>query len=163
MLKVRFIFGLLLFFTLATVSYAQNIDRFGAAGFSYFKSGTPQFQGGAALGLQIAPRTISFTDMSVGPVKDTSQIQIAGQRLQYTFRTGFAVQIYQLTPSWSLWGLSDIGLAADGKVTARSFQYGGFIDKHVGKGWGVLLIISAENSVQTGTDFSPRIYIRKKL
>jgi hypothetical protein len=161
--KTPSLFPLILCALLLSASSASAQEKIGAAGIGYFQSGHPQFQGGAALGFSIAPRTISFTDMVIGATKDEGRITVAGQRLQYSFRTGFAVKIYQITPSWTLWGLSDIGLAADGKSIGRSFQYGGFLDKSVGKGWGFLMILSAENTVQTGTDFSPRIYIRKKL
>lgn len=158
------IFLVTILILLSAPAFAQTpTEKYGAFGLAYFNSGTPNIQGWAALGIPISEKTISYTDYDIAPIKSGGQASVAGVRLQYAIRTGLAYRIYNVTNSWSLWGLGNIGLAADGRAITRSFQYGGFLDKSIGKGWGVMLILSGEDSGATGRDFAPRIGIRKKL
>ena len=96
-------------------------------------------------------------------VKEGTQFTVAGLKLRYTIRTGLAYRIAQVTNTWSLWGLAAPGFSADGEKLLSNFEFGGFIHKDVGKGWGCLVALTAEKASNSATDFAPRLGITKKF
>jgi hypothetical protein len=54
-------------------------------------------------------------------------------------------------------------MAANGSVLVGAFEYGGFIDQALGKGWGLIVILSAQRDAINGTRFNPGFGLRKKL
>jgi len=153
----------LCFFRGGSAVAQDQTTRFGAAGLGYYSTATPNIQGFAALGIPISDTIISYTAYEVYPVKEGGNVQFVGHRLQYDIGTGAAYKIKQVTPSWSLWGLGKAGLSTSGESTRAMFEYGAFVDKGVGKGWGVLLIMSAKYDADNGNVFSPRFGVRKQF
>lgn len=153
----------LLFFPAAGLAQEQPAN-IGVFGLGYSGDGAPGLLGFSAYGRLVAARTAIFTDYEIlrADEKD-AMLSVAGFRLKYSIRTGIAQQLVQITPSWSVWGLFNGGLAADGQTVVRSFQFGGFIDKDIGKGMGVMLILAAEDNPITGRNFAPRAGWRFKF
>ena len=110
---------------------------------------------------------MSYTDYDVSALPGTP---VAGQKfalpkISYSMRTGVAVHIYQIAKGVNLFGLGGAGIAAGGSNVVGSFGGGGFVDFAFGKSgsWGAVLILEANRNAITGTDFIPRVGIRKKL
>jgi len=144
---------------------AQQQERFGAAGIGYFSLSRPNIQGWAALGIPITSdkKVLSYTDCDIAVVGTAPQFTIAGLKLQYTIRTGLAYNMLKITTTWSLWGLAAPGLSANGDKVFSNFEYGGFIHKDVGKGWGLLIAFTAEKAGVIATDFAPRMGVTRKF
>ncbi|NLT67271.1 MAG: hypothetical protein GXX84_11775 [Acidobacteria bacterium] len=147
----------------AVAQDAPEKEKFGAFGLGYSEVAKPNLQGWAALGIPVSDRVMSYTAYDIAPVKEGGQASLAGIRIQYNIRTGFACRVYDITRSWSLWGLGNAGMAADGNVVTGSFEYGGFLYKGLGKGWGAILILGAQKDAISGTVFAPRLGVAKRL
>lgn len=152
-----------LFFLFAGASPAQDQEKFGAFGLGFNDQASPKIQGWAALAIPVADRVLSYTAYDIAPVKEGGQVSFAGVRLNYMIRTGVAYRIYEIAPGWTLWGLGNAGMSADGNVVVGAFEYGGFLDKSFGKGWGFMAVLAAQKDAISGTTFSPRFGFRKKL
>jgi hypothetical protein len=144
------------------MAQAESV-RFGAAGIGYTATATPNIQGFAALGIPITEKIISYTAYEVYPVQSGGNLMVAGYHLQYDIGTGAAYKLYQFTNSWSLWGLGKAGLTTSAESTKAMIEYGGFVDKGIGKGWGIMFIMSAKYDADNGNVFNPRFGIRKRF
>jgi hypothetical protein len=153
--------SIIMLFAVGAIAQENNIGVFGL-GFS--PTADPGVIGFGAYGRIVAPKTAVFTDYDVERARaENANFNVAGLRLKYSIRTGVAYQLKQITPTWSVWGLFNGGMAADGISVVRSLQYGGFLDKGIGKGIGIMLILAAEDNPITGRDFAPRIGLRVKF
>lgn len=138
-------------------------DRFGAFGIGYFSQATPQFQGWAALGIPLTSdhKAISYTDMDISVSKSAGQNMISGHQMTYSVHPGLAYRVF-LSGSWSLYALAAPGFVADGSTFQSSFEYGGFLHKSLGSGWGALIALTKEQYGAV-SDLAPRIGITKKF
>lgn len=162
----RFIIMIGVGLILTAPAMAQELERFGAFGLGYFSQASPQFQGWAAMGLPLTAdaKAISYTDYKISVVPDTDeayQLMVAGKRVRYAMTTGLGYRILAYG-SWSLYGLAAPGFVSDGNTFKSAFEYGGFVHKSIGKGWGAMLAFTAESAGGT-TDFAPRIGITRKF
>ena len=156
-------FVLTLAFLLACPSAHAQENNIAAFGLGYSQSANPGVMGWGAYGRMTGDTTAIFTDYDLFRVDaDNAMLSVAGFRLKYSIRTGVAQQLYK-AKAFSLWGLFQGGLAADGVSVVRSLQYGGLVDVPVKKGVGVLTILAAEDNPITGRDFAPRIGLRFKF
>ncbi len=164
MKRLSLIFACLILLS-STLMAQDATQKFAAVGMAFSPVSTPQLQGWGALAIPISEKIISYTDYDVSALLGDP---VVGQRftmpkIQYQMRTGIGILIYKITPAISLWGLGGIGGATDGNATSASFAGGGFLDFGLGRGWGALLILQADRNAATGTQFTPRIGIRKRL
>jgi hypothetical protein len=151
-------------FFLSTSAQAQEQNNIGTIGLGYSSTADPGIVGFGAYGRKVADKTILFTDFDVyRDGSGSSNFSVAGLRLKYSIRTGLAYKLFRVTNSWSVYGLFNGGIAADGISVARSLQYGGFVDKSIGKNMGVMLILAAEDNPITQRDFAPRVGWRFKF
>lgn len=159
----------LMVMALATTVRAQEVVRFGAAGLGYFSQAKPNLQGWAALGLPLTSdgKTLSYTAFDVSIVKTGGAFSVAGVDLQYNIRSGAAYRVKQITNTWSVWALAAPGLNVIGDTPSFSFASGGFVFKDLGKGWGLIVPLTAETYKDANgkqrTDFAPRFGITKRF
>jgi hypothetical protein len=163
-MKARFIiFCIFVFFAICS-TMAQDKPKFVGVGMAFNQDASPQIQGFGALAIPISDRVLSFTDYLVSAIP---QPRVGGKlqlpKIQYVMRTGIAVKIYAISPKLTLWGMGNAGVAADGGATSGSFAGGGFVDWSLGKGWGALVILQVDKNAATGTQFIPRVGVRKIL
>lgn len=163
-----FLFFFVVSFFLTTVfflctSQAQEQNNIAAIGLGYSATADPGVMGWGAYGRLVGSTTAIFTDYDIFRATPLdAMVSVGGLRLKYSIRTGVAQQLYK-SKSFSLWGLFNGGIGADGISVVRSLQYGGFVDVPVGKGAGILAILAAEDNPITGRDFAPRIGFRFKF
>ena len=162
MRNILFVFGLLLMLSICAMAQDQA-PRFGAFGLGYDSMGSPTVQGFTAFGIPISDKLISYTAMDIARVKSDGMVTVAGIPLTYRFRSGFAYKVYAITPGTTLYGLGAAGMAANGSVLVGAYEYGGFIDQALGKGWGAMVILSAQRDAINGTRFNPGFGLRKRL
>ena len=134
-------------------------------GLALFQYATPQVQGFGFFALPIRNRVFSYTDYDVAALPGD---KIPGQiftfpKLQYAMRTGFAIRTYNISKGITLYGLGDAGIATDGGYVVGSFSGGGFVDFAIGKGWGAICFLQVDRNAKTGTQFIPRLAVRKSF
>ena len=181
----RYLILICLFISMTVPLLAQSPTpdqpvKFVAAGLAFFQSATPALQGWGALAMPLSDKILSWTAYDVSALPGDKIISSPGECLQlgggcgapprwtppkisYTMRTGIAVHIYTITKGVNLFGLGGAGIAAGGSNVVGSFAGGGFLDFALGKGWGAVLILEVNKNAMTGSDFVPRVGIRKKL
>jgi hypothetical protein len=168
-IKALFI-PLILFPFFAFHAQAQESGRFAAVGLSTGSDETKSISGWGAIGFPISEKVISYTDIDISVVKNTTlQEVLKNQGLQYVVRTGLAYRVFDINKQFSVWGLGDAGLAAGGPVgmasptpISGSFAGGGFLRWSMGK-VDALLILQVQKNAATGREFIPRIGIKVKL
>jgi hypothetical protein len=164
MKRLILIFALIsVFLALPVFAQTPAPKSFVAAGMGYFSMGHPNIQGWGAAGIPIpnTERLISYTDFDVAVVKEGGQLSVAGHQIQYTMRTGVAYRIAS-SSGWSLFGLAAPGFAATGTSFVGAFQYGGFVHKSIGRGWGAMVALTNER-YNNQSDFAPRLGITKQF
>jgi hypothetical protein len=163
-MKHIFIALLLCVVLVAVPAFAQEQNKFGAAGVFFNQEVTGSVGGWAALAIPIAERTLSFTDYDVNAVTGDGggTVSFFGKQIQYTIRTGFANRIYGIG-RFSLWALGDAGITALDDNVVGSFAGGGFLHYKITDRWGGLAILQADHNSITGTDFKPRFGISVKF
>jgi hypothetical protein len=157
------LFALLSVVLALPVMAQDTAPRFGAFGLGYDNQASPAVQGFMAFGIPLSDKLISYTAADITRVQTNGMVTVAGIPLTYRFRSGFAYKVYAITPGTTLYGLGAAGMASNGSVLVGAFEYGGFIDQALGKGWGVMLILSAQRDAINGTRFNPGFGLRKRL
>jgi hypothetical protein len=161
---------LLGFCLLCPLAQAQEAQKFAAVGLSTGTDTTKSISGWGAIGVPLSEKVVSFTDMDISVVKNTTlQQALHNQGIQYVVRTGLAYRIYDINKKFSIWGLGDAGIAAGGPSglenqtpISGSFAGGGFVRWNMGK-IDALMILQVQKNAATGREFIPRIGIKVKL